>query len=158
MKLTSAQATPSQGNIAAPVGTLLVLLELLPNHANHDLVADKSSGVHDLLSGLAELGLASNLRTKHVARGEVADAVLARDIGRLGTLTYRLVPLVIGDKPPARTSSGRADQDESRGLLGRGEADSLLGGRDGILGGGDGLSLELRDLALQLRISNRSIA
>jgi len=140
----------------SPVGTLLVLLELLPDHANHDLVADKSSGVHDLLSGLAELGLSSDLRTEHVTRSEVADAVLARDVGGLGALTCWSAAVVHDDGPHARTSSGRTDEDQSRRLLGRSDADGLLGGRDGILGGGDGLSLELLNLALQLSVSEES--
>jgi hypothetical protein len=86
----------------------------------------------------------------------VADAVLARDVGGLGALTCGSAAVVRDDGPHARTRSGRTDQDHSRRLLGRSEADGLLGGRDGILGGGDGLSLELLNLALQLSVSEES--
>lgn len=67
-----------------PVLALGVHLELVLDHAHHDLVAHEPARVHDLLGLLAELGLLGHLGAEHVARGEVADAVFGRDVGGLG--------------------------------------------------------------------------
>lgn len=52
-----------------PALALLVALELLPNHANHDLVADQAASVHDLLGLDTERSLLGNLRSQHVTGG-----------------------------------------------------------------------------------------
>jgi len=52
-----------------PALALLVVLELFPDHANHDLVADEAAMVHDLLGLLAKSGLLGDLRPEHVAGG-----------------------------------------------------------------------------------------
>lgn len=44
-----------------PVLALGVVVQLALDHVNHDLVADKTTLVHDLLSLLAELGLLRDL-------------------------------------------------------------------------------------------------
>ena len=75
----------------APPLALRVLLELLLDHADHDLVTDETTLVHDLLGGLAQLSLAGNLRTKHVSGSKVADAVLLSDLGSLGALSCWLM-------------------------------------------------------------------
>ena len=54
------------GRRNAPERALLVLVELLLNHADHDLVADESSLVHDLLRLLAEVGALLHLDRKSV--------------------------------------------------------------------------------------------
>ena len=59
------------------------------DHADYDLIADEAARVHDLLRLDAERGLLRDLLAKHVARGEMADAELALDIGRLRTLAWR---------------------------------------------------------------------
>lgn len=65
---------------------LLVRLELRLDHVDHDVVRDKAAGVHNLLGGLAELGLSLDLSAEHVAGSEVADAVLVGNGGSLGAL------------------------------------------------------------------------
>jgi len=69
-----------------PVLALLVVVQLVLDHANHDLVRHQLALVHDLLGLATELGLSSNLRAKHVAGGQVAGAVLLLDLWGLGTL------------------------------------------------------------------------
>ena len=71
-----------------PVVTLLVVDQLVLDHVDHDLIRHQRALVHDLLGRLAELGLARDLRAEHVARREVADAVLVGDVGRLGALAF----------------------------------------------------------------------
>ena len=65
--------------VDVPSLALLVILELLPDHANHDLVADQTAGIHDLLGFPAEGGLLSNLRSEHVA-GSLRKPNLVRQI------------------------------------------------------------------------------
>ena len=50
-----------------PVVALGVLLELLLDHTDHDLVADETSGIHDLLGLATEGCLRSNLCAEHVS-------------------------------------------------------------------------------------------
>lgn len=69
-----------------PVLALLVVVQLVLDHANHDLVRHKLALVHDLLGLATELGLSSDLRAKHVTSGQVAGAVLVLDPRRLSTL------------------------------------------------------------------------
>ena len=46
---------------ASPVGTLLVGLQLIPDHPDHDLIRDEPPSVHDLLGLLAERRLLGDL-------------------------------------------------------------------------------------------------
>jgi len=69
-----------------PVLTLLVVVQLILDHANHDLVRHQLALVHNLLGLATKLGLSSDLRAKHVAGGQVAGAVLLLDLWGLSTL------------------------------------------------------------------------
>jgi hypothetical protein len=82
-----------------------VVLELALDHANHDLVADETALVHDLLGLSAQLGLLCDLSAEHVTGSlhvalavvvflcigmfarthQMADVVLFLDLGSLGT-------------------------------------------------------------------------
>lgn len=65
-----------EGRIDSPVLALRVGRELLLDHADHDFVADEISAVHDLLGLFTQIGLSRDLRSEHVASGQVADTVL----------------------------------------------------------------------------------
>lgn len=67
---------------------LLVVLQVVLDHVDHDLVTDESTSIHDLLGLHTDLGLVGNGSAEHVTGGQVADAVLLLDLGSLGTLTY----------------------------------------------------------------------
>ena len=69
-----------------PVLALLVVLQLVLDHRNDNLVADKTSSVHDLLRLNPELRLARDLVTEHVTRREMAHAELVADARRLRAL------------------------------------------------------------------------
>lgn len=56
-----------------PALALLVVVELLLDHANDNLVRDETAGIHDLLSRLAEGGLLGNLGPEHVTGGLSSD-------------------------------------------------------------------------------------
>ena len=73
----------------APIPTLLVILQLVTNHANHNIVAYESTGVHDLLRLDTKWGLLRDLLTKHVTCCEVADAELVTDARCLSAFAYR---------------------------------------------------------------------
>jgi hypothetical protein len=61
------QNKTTNGGIHIPVLALDVVLQLALDHANHDLVGNETTLVHDLLGLLAEVGLLSDLRTQHVS-------------------------------------------------------------------------------------------
>lgn len=93
----TALATASPRNVSrppastfpsSPAQTLLVGLELVLYHADHDLVAHEPALVHDLLGLLAEVCALGHLLSQHVARGQVAHAVVEtlEDLGRLRAL------------------------------------------------------------------------
>ena len=50
-----------------PVLALSVVLELILNHANHNLVTNETPGFHDLLGLTAQGGLLSDLGSEHVS-------------------------------------------------------------------------------------------
>lgn len=50
----------------SPALALLVAVELLFDHANHDIVADQTARIHDLLGLDTERGLLSDLGSQHV--------------------------------------------------------------------------------------------
>lgn len=50
----------------SPFFTVLVVLQLVLDHVDHDLVAHKSTSVHDLLGFPSKLRLLCYLRSKHV--------------------------------------------------------------------------------------------
>ncbi len=77
------------GGIDSPALAVYVVIEVILNHADHDLIAHERAGVHDLLRLDAERGLPDDLLAKHVARGEMADAEPLLDVGRLRTLAWR---------------------------------------------------------------------
>jgi len=78
------------GGCNVPVLALLVVLQVVLDHVNHDLVTDQSTGVHDLLGLETNLGLVSNGSTKHVAGSQVADAELLLDLRGLGTFAWNV--------------------------------------------------------------------
>lgn len=49
-----------------PVLTLSIVLKLVPDHADHDLVTDEATLLHDFLCLAAERGLFGDLRAEHV--------------------------------------------------------------------------------------------
>jgi len=51
----------------APLGALGVVLELRLDHVDHDLVANQTTRVHDLLCFPAERSLCRDLRAQHVS-------------------------------------------------------------------------------------------
>jgi hypothetical protein len=51
-----------------PALALLVVLQLLLDHANDDVIADQAARIHDLLSLPAEGGLLGDLGSQHVSR------------------------------------------------------------------------------------------
>ena len=52
-----------------PVPAFTVVLNLVLDHVDHDLIANQSTLVHDLLGLLAEVGLCGDLGAKHVTGG-----------------------------------------------------------------------------------------
>lgn len=111
-----------------------VLLQLLLDHANHNLIGNQTALVHNLFSSPTQLGLLGNLLPQHVTSSEVTDAVFTRDVGRLSTLT----------------STGRADEDHSGRLAGGRGREGGGDGGDGVGDGGGGRLLELMNLVLEL--------
>ena len=75
--------------IDAPALAVGVVIEVVFNHADHDLIAHERASVHDLLRLDAERGLPDDLLAEHVARSEMADAELLLDVGCLRTLAWR---------------------------------------------------------------------
>ena len=75
-----------------PILALLVVVQLLLDHVDHDVVRHEPTLVHDLLSLTAQVGLGGDLRAQHVAGSEMAAVVLLLDLRGLGALAY----------PPAR--------------------------------------------------------
>jgi hypothetical protein len=73
-----------------PVLASPVVLELVADHADHDVVRDEPAGVHDLLSFYAERRLLRHLLAEHVARREVAHAKLVAYPRRLRALACSL--------------------------------------------------------------------
>ena len=71
-----------------PVLALLVVLQVVLDHVDHDLVADESTVIHDLLGLHTDLGLVGNGSAEHVTSSQMADAVLLLDAGGLGALAY----------------------------------------------------------------------
>ena len=56
-------------NEDVPVLTGLVILQLVLDHANHNVVADEPSGIHDLLGFYTESSLGRDLLTQQVTSG-----------------------------------------------------------------------------------------
>ena len=78
---------PVKGSaVCLPVLTRLVVLELVPDHAHHDVVRDEPTSIHDLFSLDAERRLLRDLLAQHIARSEVADAELFTYTRRLCAL------------------------------------------------------------------------
>lgn len=114
----------------SPLATLLVGLELVLDHAYHDLVADETTLVHDLLGFLAKLGALSNLLAEHVTGSKVADQVVEalKDLGGLGTLACArrpdedhantsIVAAATGNSVSCRANSGRSGRLELLNLV-----------------------------------------
>jgi hypothetical protein len=94
-----------------PVLALLVVVQLVLDHANHDLVRHKLALVHDLLGLATKLGLSSNLRAKHVAGGQVAGAVLVLDPRGLSTLAFGDIVSLIAAIEMSRQFTYRRQED-----------------------------------------------
>ena len=75
-----------------PVLASLVVLELVADHAHHDVVRDESAGIHDLLGFDAQRRLLRDLFAEHVARREVAHAKLVAYPRRLRALACNTQP------------------------------------------------------------------
>lgn len=58
-----------------PVLARLVVFQLVLDHADHDVVTDKPTSIHNILRLHTESGLLRDLFAKHIARGEMAYAV-----------------------------------------------------------------------------------
>ena len=84
----------------SPVLASPVVLQLVPDHADHDIIANESARVHDLLGCPTKLGLLGDLLAKHVARRQMADAKLVAYPRGLCTLAC-----VIGAKRDKRRVS-----------------------------------------------------
>lgn len=88
-------AIGSRGIYHLPSTALLVVLELLLNHTNHDLIRHKPALIHDLLCLLAQLGLRGDLSAEHVTCCQMAAAKFLLDLRGLSSLacqeTYRSV-------------------------------------------------------------------
>ena len=53
----------------SPIGTISVRFDLILDHVDHDVVADKSTLVHNLLCFLSERSLLCDLSSQHVTGG-----------------------------------------------------------------------------------------
>jgi hypothetical protein len=104
-----------------PVLALLVVVQLVLDHANHDLVRHQLALVHNLLGLATELGLSGDLRAQHVAGGQVASAVLLLDLRGLGTLAYwgLSYELPLSSRGNVLTSARRANEDHAHAIDGR---------------------------------------
>ena len=69
MMFCAGQGGPWGKRTNIPALALLVVGELLLDHADDDLVADEAALVHDLLGLNTEGGLLGNLRAQHVTGG-----------------------------------------------------------------------------------------
>ena len=74
--------------VYVPVFARLVVLQLVLNHADNNVVTDKTTGIHNLLRLNAELGLLRDLVAEQVASGQMADAKLVPDPRGLSTFAY----------------------------------------------------------------------
>ncbi|SRR6266478_7207398 len=74
--------------VCLPVLARLVGLELVPDHAHHDVVRDEPTGIHDLLSFDTKSCLLRDLLTQHITCCEVADAKLVAYPRCLCALAY----------------------------------------------------------------------
>lgn len=72
-----------------PVFAVLVVLQLVLNHAHHDFVGYESSGIHDLLRLDTQGCLLGDLLTEHVPRRQVAYTELVANSGRLCSLALK---------------------------------------------------------------------
>jgi hypothetical protein len=63
-----------------------VVLQLGPDHVHHNVVGNQTSGVHDLLGLHSKRSLLLDLGSQHVARRQMARAVLLHQVGGLGAL------------------------------------------------------------------------
>ena len=129
--------------VEEPAGGLgLVGVERLDDHADHHLVGDEVSAVHELLGALAEVGARRDRRAEEIARGDVLEAVLLDDELALGALArgggagdhnlLRASRDGHGDRAAGGGGRGRLTGVERPALLSAGE----LGGGDGECGGG----------------------
>lgn len=102
-----------------PVLALLVVIQLVLDHVDHDLVRDQLALIHDLLRLPAELGLRGHLRAQHVSGSQMADTVLLLDLRRLGALACaspsvrELYPL---GRAYVHTSAWRSNKDHAHAL------------------------------------------
>ena len=74
--------------VHAPVLAVLVVLQLLLDHVDHDVVGDESSSVHNLLGLDTQGSLLLNLVSQHVPSCQVAHTEVIANSGCLGTLSY----------------------------------------------------------------------
>ena len=103
----------------APILARLVVLELVLDHPNHDIIADESPSVHDLLCLPTELGFLGNLLAEHVPCREVAYAELVAYPRGLCTLAWRGASAPRGRAGEGeRTSTGGTDKDRAELLSG----------------------------------------
>jgi hypothetical protein len=104
-----------------PVLALLVVVQLVLDHANHDLIRHQLALIHNLLGLATELGLSGDLRAQHVAGGQVASAVLFLDLRGLSTLACRglISELPLSCRNKVLTSAGRANEDHAHAIDGR---------------------------------------
>lgn len=60
--------------------------ELLPDHAQHDLVRDERSVTQVMPHGATEIGASRDVAAEHIAGGDVRDTEVGSDTGTLGSL------------------------------------------------------------------------
>lgn len=71
-----------------PILAILVVVQLVLNHADHDVVRHELALIHDLLCLSAQVGLCGNLSTQHVSGSQVTDTELVLDARRLCSLAW----------------------------------------------------------------------
>jgi hypothetical protein len=70
----------------SPVFASTVVLELILDHAHHNIVADQPSRIHDLLRLDSQLRLFHHLLAQHVSRRQVANTKTIAYFGSLRAL------------------------------------------------------------------------
>lgn len=78
-----------------PILASLVVLELILDDTNHDVVAHKTSGIHNLLGLNTESRLSCDLLSQQVTSRQMADTEFISDVGSLGTLACTVVSVHI---------------------------------------------------------------
>lgn len=79
----------------APVLATLVVFQLVFDHANNNIIGDKSSSIHNLFRFQTKLCFLANLFAQHVASGQVADAKLIPNFRCLRSFAWKELDCVL---------------------------------------------------------------